>query len=78
MRSMIILANMIFKILYNRMCQHLENLHYSFSKWPVCDVIHSKFKTDKGFYYSRVQKFIGMVSGFTLQLTFKKLLLVEF
>ena len=42
------------------------------------DVIHSKFKTDKGFYYSRVQKFIGMVSDFILQLTFKKLLLVEF
>ena len=30
------------------------------------DVIHLKFKTDKGFYYSKVQKFIGMVSDFIL------------
>ena len=68
-----------FVILYNEMCQHLEDLFNSLyhSKWPLIDVAglsmdKNMFKMQgrlMDFYIMQHRMFIDMMSDFTLQLS---------
>ena len=78
-----------FSILYNEMCQHLEDLHNSV-KWyfphqgmmlqshaQVKDPLNVQYRP-MDFNVTNHKKIIGMVLDSTLQLSFKKLLLALF
>lgn len=85
MRLVLIITDVILKILIN--CQYYKDLYNSvnqyFSDWPMHDVTKSymgkriiQSERPMGFNVAELEKFIDIISESTLQLTFKKLLLI--
>lgn len=76
MRSVVLLTSVILKILYNEMCQYLEDLHDFVNQcFSMHDVIksNSKGKIDKYiFNVTKYQKFIDMFSDSIMQLLFNE------